>query len=938
MSDKALINQPKMNFFQRIRKKITMRIINKKYYSNLPDYLKNDTEVINKMIEKDISAIEVLPDNLATEYIKKNPSIIATNFFRENGLIQHYIELDIELFDILPDNLATEYIKKNPSIMKTEYFEKKELVQYYVEIEPELFDGLHKNAKFRMIFIDEQYQYIKQLDEDFQTRILTGYPSILIPISQQKMNNITSKCGKIADKQPLPLNGVLITFKIDSGFFAENLNYFSENVIYNAVKNNLEIVKLFDFTKLAKDIQLNIAHMNNSLLIKMDKDVIQMFFENRKVTIQDISKLQINDTDKFQLIKMLEIKIDIETLIKSNISNELAQLLKDEISDIDLNNYLNEKIPQQLKMLGFDEAKDIYKIISIFGIEKIDNCLSKSQKDMCSIITELFNNFDEAHIEVLFDNRELEMNFIKNNPEYKEKYKERIINLIQEINNKDNGLSKLKGYCDFRRKNTGLDFAESLLKSIDEYKEYGDLYNSLLENYVMFTEEEKAEFKDRWTDLMNLNNKFKIKNIHDFKNFDEKEKEFYSGINYHTETSIKRDICEILVRNPNIYRIITLGNGTEYSMENKSLEDVVDILSTLNEMTDLEALKGILKDCIELIGSEELKHIRSIGRNIEEKIVQEYREGYTESFTNYEDMSDEELSKMKGVRVERIDNVRVIHLEGIDFSFLAHIGNVSGNHHRCCCSYITNENYATQSDGLVRAGSRPYIFSKLNPKRIKLINVSDAGYSEYPDDYISNNDLPMASLSTTGFHSFDAPFNEVTFSTKKEDGDNKQEVKTTTRMISSKYFDRNEYLNSKDETNPRTIYVLHEEIYREKNKQYELKKDELVKKYLQTLDPKFLNLLLQRGTEDGGYRQELNIIETCIKNYIDARFGKGILRRNLSRYAQLLRKRNSAGKENLDYITTKLRNKLEQMDNEFLTENSFRDKIKEVANNYGDER
>ncbi len=868
--------------------------INKKNYKNLPDYLKNDTQVIDEMIKNDISAIEVLPDNLAIEYIKRNPDILESIFFSEKGLRQHYVEM-----------------------------------------EPELFDSLPQNSKLELIFIDEQYQYIKELNEDFQTELLTSSPSIPIPILQQKMNSITSNCGKIINEQELPLNGVLVNFKINSAFFAENLNYFNENVIYNVVKNNPEIVKLFDFTKLTPDIQLNIAHINNSLLIKMDKDVIEKFFEQKE--IKEIFKLQINDKDKFQLIKMLGKKIDIKTLIESNISNELTQLLKDEISDDDLNNYLNEKIPQQLKMLEFDGTKEINKIVSIFGIEKIDKYLSKNQKDMCSIITELFNNFDEVHIEVLFDNRELEMNFIKNNPKYKGGYKEKIINLIQEINNKDNGLSKLKGYCDFRQKNTGLDFAESLLKSIDEYKEYGDLYNNLLENFEMLTEKEKAEFKDRWTDLINLKNMFRIKNIQDFKNSDKIEKEHYSKKvdNYTDISEIKDDICLILVRKLGIYRITELGNGTEYSMKNKSLEDVVDILSTLNEMTDLEALKGILKDCIEMIGSEELKNIRSIGRNIEEKIVQEYREGYTESFTNYEDMSDEELSKMEGIRVERINNVRVIHLEGIDFSFLAHIGGISGNHNRCCCSYITNENFATQTDGLVREGSRPYIFSKINPKRIKSINVGDSGYSGYLDGYISHEDLPMASREND---QTEGRFNEVRFTTRKENGDEKQEVKTTTKMISSKYYDRDEYLNSKDESNPRTIYVLHEEIYLEKNKQNNLEKEELLEKYFNSLDFKFIDIILNNA---GRYEVEvMNEIKEIIKQHIDEKFGKNKLRKNYSRYMHVLATMGNNFQLGFMHedIAQRIMKVLEQMDNEFLTENSFRDKIKEVSDNYGDER
>ena len=872
--------------------------INKKNYNNLPDYLKNDTQVIDKMIENDISAIEVLPDNLAIEYIKRNPDILGTIFFSEKGLRQHYVEM-----------------------------------------EPELFDSLPQNSKLELIFIDEQYQYIKELDEDFQTELLTSSPSIPIPILQQKMNSITSNCGKIINEQPLTLNCSLVNFKINSAFFAENLNYFNENVIYNVVKNNSEIVKLFDFKKLTPDIQINIAQINNSLLLKMDKDVIEKFFE--KKAIKEIFKLQINDKDKFQLIKMLGKKIDIETLIESNISNELTQLLKDEISDDDLKHYCKMKFPESLCLEDYDYTKKRIKFISIFG-KRIDEYLSENQKNESSIFMKIFNNFDEEYAKLLFKSRQIEMHFDKKNVNFhKSDYHRRkeILSLIQEIYDKDNGLQKLKGYFDFRRKNTDLDLAESLLKSIDEYKKYGDLYNNLLENFEMFTEKEKAEFKDRWTDLMNLNNKFKIKNIQDFKNIDEIEKNFYlERLDwYNTPSAIKREICSILVRNPEIWNIEYLGNGTEYSMKNKSLEDVVDILSTLNEITDVETLKGIMKDCIEMIGTEELKNIRSIGRNIEEKIVQEYREGYSESLTNYEEMSDEELSKMEGIRVERINNVRVIHLEGIDFSFLAHIGDISGVYHRCCCSYITNENFATQNDGLIKGGD-PYIFSKINPKRIKYINVSDAGGSKYENGYISHKDLPMASRKAS---EFGGRFNEVTFSTLNEDGDDKQEVKTTTKMITSKYYDRDRiYLNSKDERNPRTLFVLHEEIYLEKNKQQNLEKEELLKKYFDSLDFKFIDTILQNAEENADL--VMSEITKIIMEHIDEKFGKNKLRKNYRRYSQLCENNRGKGDTQVnsqaEHIKDKIMKVLEQMDNEFLTENSFRDKIKEVSDKYGNER
>ena len=249
MSDKALINQPKMNFFQRRRKKITRRRINKKNYSNLPDYLKNDTEVIDKMIEKDISAIEVLPDNLATEYIKKNPSIIATNFSRVNGLMQHY-----------------------------------------VEIEPELFKSLPKNVKLEMIFIDEKYEFLKELDENTQYRVLNSSPIIQIPVLKQKAKSIKFSCGKIINEEEHPDNHVLVYLKINSYYFANKLNYFSTDVIYNVVRSNYEIAKRFYYEKLPIDVQLNIACMDNRLLEEMEDETIYRFVNQNPVILSNVSK------------------------------------------------------------------------------------------------------------------------------------------------------------------------------------------------------------------------------------------------------------------------------------------------------------------------------------------------------------------------------------------------------------------------------------------------------------------------------------------------------------------------------------------------------------------------------------------------------------------------------------------------------------------------
>lgn len=890
MSDKYLINQPKLNIIQRIRKNIVLAMINKKNYINLPDYLKNDFDVIDRMIEKDISAIEILPENVATTYINKNPEILETRFLEESNLVQNYVEKD-----------------------------------------PKLFNSLPSNSKLELVFIDEKYQFLKGLDEKTQFEVLTGSPTISIPILKQKVKSITSSCGNIINEEELPDNGVLVSLKIDSSFFGKYLNYFNDNVIYDAIKSNLEIVKSFDLTKLPLDTQINIARLDNSLLLKMDKNTINSFFENKRVTIKDISDLNINDANRLELINSLEIPVDMMQLMDCNLSKDLIQSLEDKIPENEYKLLLSQEIPEDVSKMRFLNVKNINNIISKFNREKVYDYLNDNQKNICSLVDELSNNFNDEQIMALLDKRELEMNFQEKNSNLNV---EQIKNYLMDICERDKGLTKLKNYCDFRENNNGLDFCEGLLKSTDEYNKYGSLYNNLLENFQLLSNEEKREFENKWADLINLDNKFNIKNIQDFKKINDIEKDFYSKRveHYIDDTSIKRDICEILVRNPNIYKITRLGNGTDYSMKNKSLEDVVDILSTLNEITDVESLRGIMRDCIEMIGSEELNTIRNIGRNIEEKIAHEYREGYTESFTNYDDMSDEELSKINGVSVQRINGVRVIELKGADFSFLSHTGAIDGGHYRCCCSLITNENFSTFGNSLINGGIQ-HIYSKFSPDRIKYINVGDTGFSDFKNTYISHDDLSLASKQSS---SQMIDYNEVTLSTKNERGE--EELKTNANIISSKYYDMsivNEIANSENE--PKTLYVLHEEIYNEKNKQYELKKEELTKEYIQTLDPKFLDLLLKEGTQDEDVKYKLIEIEKSIKEHIDDKFGKNILRKNLSRYWQLSRHKEGRPGFDVNYIQKELGQKLEQMDNDILKD-SFRDKIKEVADDYGEER
>ena len=157
------------------------------------------------------------------------------------------------------------------------------------------------------------------------------------------------------------------------------------------------------------------------------------------------------------------------------------------------------------------------------------------------------------------------MNFYKKNREY-------LVNgvfltdFLLEINNKDGGLFKFKKYCDFREGWNDLDFYENLYQSLYEYRVYGDLYNKILENFQEFSEDEKNEFQNKWNQLMNLNNKFNIKNIQDFKKMDEIEKEYYTNILNETDSisKIKESITEILVRTVIEYIKWEMASNTQH--------------------------------------------------------------------------------------------------------------------------------------------------------------------------------------------------------------------------------------------------------------------------------------------------------------------------------------------------------------------------------------
>lgn len=688
--------------------------------------------------------------------------------------------------------------------------------------------------------------------------------------------------------------------------------------------------KIFEIEKGTSDTEKRRDFIKENIGVK-DKISVLKTKTTPPLEIVDIIGLQISDKDKIELISSLNSSTRISYWIfydkLNGISDELKKYIIDRTSERDYREFSDNIIKKE--QLSYPRFQQITHSISVLGKENLEEYLADDQKQVCDLVYELGDNFEKEEI-IAFLTRSsksqfLEMNFLEKHPIINNEGF--TINNLIDINDRDKGLFQFKKYCDFRKDSNELDFCEGLYQSLYEYNKYGKLYNDILNS----SDREMFDFKDKWNDLMSLDNKFGIQSVDDFNRIDEIEKDYYSKILQESNSisDIKQAISEILVRDGNISKITKLGNGIEYSMENKPLEDIVDLLSTINEITDEESLKGILNDCIRMIGTEDLKRIREIGSNIEEKIAHEYRAGYTNSFTNYDDMSDDELSKIEGIGVQRINGVRVIELKGAKFSFLSHTGDIQGKHVRCCCTQITDENFSTFGNGL---DYKTYIYSKFSPSRIKFINLSDAGNSDYKNTYVSSNDLPSSTQEA-----YRAKYNEVTLATRKENGDDglKPTAVMTNKGVGTNEF--NKLLNSlsNNDSKLQTIYILHEDIYDKKNEQESQKKQEDLENYLKTLDPKLLNLILRHT---GGKKENMDLVMEEIKKnisiHMDEKVEKSTLRRNITRYWQL-----SRGKDGTTYqlpydIMNELKKELEQRDNELLVESNIKDKAKEVSDGY----
>lgn len=317
MEENSLLKK-ELNFFQRIRKSLYLRGMNAKkanrYYS-LPDYLKQDDDVVNAVVSADERFINSVPIGNAKAILKQKPQLL--NKFN------------------------------NIRVLNQVFNENPELIVYY-ESEEEL------NNIYNLIYnyeFEGKREFIKYLSKELQMKLLTEDIEYRDVVSN---GNNSQKYGTFYGVK-------------------KYLSKFSEDTILAlAVKENLRIqeqnkkgslyvsenkVVSFDIQSLSEETQLKLLLISNDFDSKVSDDVMLKFVNGNPLLFDRIS-----DKLKQQMIS------ENPKLLAKMPQKFQADYLKD-----NPNAFKNSKVLCGFNIRSFEEPeKAIERIVSMGGLLGID--------------------------------------------------------------------------------------------------------------------------------------------------------------------------------------------------------------------------------------------------------------------------------------------------------------------------------------------------------------------------------------------------------------------------------------------------------------------------------------------------------------------------------------------------------------------------------------
>lgn len=723
---------------------------------------------------------------------------------------------------------------------------------------------------------------------------------------------------------------------------AKIVNFLEDNIDILNDEQKLEFIKYAKLNITPKElVQLNfgkklIKEYPKELygyLANIETEGLEELFNNYTLNGAGISQLvkdsSIPNNIKKAILRFSTIGDYAEgALLENEVLNnkEYIEILKSRIPHDKIENFIRTYLDTTDTVILLNR---IPNVIKIWG-NKFSNLIEDKEK--AKLVKELYANFNEEEIYVLTsimqiqDNSAMfEMNFFKRTNIHP--------NILQEIIKKDGNLRRYKRYLQFRNGHTNLDFAENIMKTLTEYTENIELYQDMMNNISQVSLEEAEQIMNNYHQLMQMENKFGVKTFKQLQVLDEIEEQYYRArVETNNIEQIKKYICEILTKNSDIKKLVQLRASMGEDINKDSyIYEILDIISVIQEINNIDDLRNIFLDCINLIGTKELKDFRELSQNMEEKLVNEYRKEYVESLSNYEDLSNQEIAGMEGIAVNIINEVKVIELNGIPFNLIVHIGNIDGNASRTCCSYLTQEQYGTFGTLETSLGA---VYNKIEPSRIKYICGGDKGYSRYRNEYVTSENLVAMTENSKNLGN---TYNEVTLATRKtekeyDNGKLMPSAFATTAKIGSEDFYK--LLADMEGKEQKVLYVINDDIYKEKQRKRNEQRKVYEKEYIQTLSPKVLNKLLL--TVNGDYKRKDELIQTIISEIskrVDDKIEKKVIKANIRRYEELVNYKGEKPQEVQEFIK-QLNEILLQKDNEIIIK--IEEDIKSVIEKSGD--
>lgn len=284
-----MIEKPKLNFFQRLRKSFLMRKITLKKYDKAPDYLRDDEDVIQALLYADTNNINRFPLVRRIEFVEKYDG----------------------LFENLPPSNQNELLDERPDFILK--FGEEKSQNYLVSKLGISYDR------------DKFYKFIKFMPEEFQIKMLTEK----IEYGDYKQN----------------WRGEYERDSINPNIFKSNLDAFTPDAVEKAVILLVEKAKKSDIKgewqqkqasvpllsdmkidNLPVETQLKITLLDNTFLDRMSDEATQKYVGDNPLLLKKLSpKKQIafikNNPKLFSTLnwgekrKLLEMDYQLQSLI-----------------------------------------------------------------------------------------------------------------------------------------------------------------------------------------------------------------------------------------------------------------------------------------------------------------------------------------------------------------------------------------------------------------------------------------------------------------------------------------------------------------------------------------------------------------------------------------------------------------------------------------------